>query len=252
MRKLLLILSTIATLPLSAQEVRPARVIKKPEEKKSELFAPAPTPRPGLMERIFGRPENAKAKPTPTPTPTPAPAVKPKAKITKPKAKAPAPRVDETPEPAVIAKPLKPAKPVEAENPAAPAETPVVPPTETEPPKPAPNPKTDEPEKPIETPKPATTKGKGKNTTAKTPPANKPDLSNLDEAGKYQAVKALALADEKVLALKTKADSAIDANEAKEASLEYNRALFKKIRALEPSLDAYVDRLEQAVIKRVK
>ena len=249
MRKLLLILSTIATLPLSAQEVRPARVIKKPEEKKSELFAPRPTPRPGLMERIFGAPVT---KPAPTPPPTPAPAVKATAKITKPKPKARAPRVDETPEPAVIAKPLKPAKPVEAENPVAPTETPVVPPTETEPPKPAPDPKTDEPEKPIETPKPPTTKGKGKNTTVKTPPSNKPDLSNLDEAGKYQAVKALALADEKVLALKTKADSAIDANEAKEASLEYNRALFKKIRALEPSLDAYVDRLEQAVIKRVK
>ena len=251
MRKLLLILSTIATLPLSAQEVRPARVIKKPEEKKSELFAPAPQPRRGIMDRLFGAPP-AKPTPSPTPTPTPAPAVKSKAKTTKPKAKAPALREDETPEPAVIAKPVKPAKPAEAETPAVPAETPVVPPTETEPPKATPDPKADEPAKPAETPKPPTTKGKGKNTAVKTAPSNKPDLSNLDEAGKYQAVKALALADEKVLALKAKADSTIDANEAKEASLEYNRALFKKIRVLEPSLDAYVDRLEQAVIKRVK
>ena len=172
--------------------------------------------------------------------------MKQKPKTTKPKPKAPAPREDLAPEPAVIAKPLKPAKPADAENPVAPAETPVVPPTETQPPK------TDESPKPAETPKPTTTKGKGKSTTAKTAPANKPDLSTLDEAGKYQAVKALALADEKVLALKSKADSTIDATEAKEASLEYNRALFKKIRVLEPSLDAYVDRLEQAVIKRVK
>ena len=95
-----------------------------------------------------------------------------------------------------------------------------------------------------------------KGTKGKKPvkPANpdKPDLSSLDETARYQAVKATALKDEAIQSLKTKADSTIDANEAKEASIAYNRALFKKIRALEPSLDAYVDRLEQAVLKRVK
>lgn len=103
-------------------------------------------------------------------------------------------------------------------------------------------------ETPAEKPKPA----KGK--PAKPVPAKpaKPDFSGLDEAAKYKAVKELALKEQAVIDLKAKADSTIDEADAKRASLEYNRVLFRKIREIEPSLDAYVDKLEQAVLKRVK
>ncbi len=249
MRKLLLILFTVATLPLSAQEARPARVIKKTEVKKPEIFAPAPEPRKGLMERLFGRPSVPAAKPTPAPTPTPAP-VKQKPKLAKPRPKPPVTpdtETTETPAPAAAVKPTETAPPPPPPAPETPGSTPPPPPPATgETPAPAETPK------PVETPPAPPVKGtKGKKPVK---PANpdKPDLSSLDETARYQAVKATALKDEAIQSLKSKADSTIDANEAKEASIAYNRALFKKIRALEPSLDAYVERLEQAVLKRVK
>lgn len=241
MRTLLVILFTTITLPLSAQEARTARVIKKPET----AVAPTSEPKPGFFDRLW-------RKPTPAPTPTPAPVEQPKPKPRKPK---PKPVVVEGEEPPVVVE--QPAKPAKIAPPDA---KPVEPPATTEPPKPVEAPVVSEPPKPapaeatpppvVEPVKPKA--GKGKPVPAKIAQPEKPDLSKLDEPARYQAAKEIALKDEALLALKTKADSTIDADEAKRASLAYNRALFRKIRDTEPSLDAYVDRLEQAVLKRLK
>ncbi len=241
MRTLLVILFTTITLPLSAQEARTARVIKKPET----AVAPTSEPKPGFFDRLW-------RKPTPAPTPTPAPVEQPKPKPRKPK---PKPVVVEGEEPPVVVE--QPAKPAKIAPPDA---KPVEPPATTEPPKPVEAPVVSEPPKPapVETtpPPPAETAkpkaGKGKPVPAKVAQADKPDLSKLDEPARYQAAKEIALKDEALLALKTKADSTTADDEAKRASLAYNRALFRKIRDTEPSLDAYVDRLEQAVLKRLK
>ncbi len=257
MRTLLVILFTAITLPLSAQEARTARVIKKPE-----VAVPTPEPKPGLFDRLW-------RKSTPVPVPTPAPVEQPKPKP-KPRPKAQPAPVEGAEPPAVVEQPPKPAKiatpdakpvepPATTEKPK-PVEAPVV----SEPPKPAEAPVVSEPPKPVEKPAtadatpppPAETAkpkaGKGKPVPAKIAQPEKPDLSKLDEPARYQAAKEIALKDEALLALKTKADSTTDTDEAKRASLAYNRALFRKIRDTEPSLDAYVDRLEQAVLKRLK
>jgi outer membrane biosynthesis protein TonB len=226
MRKLLVIFYIFVTLPLFAQEVRTARVIKKAESAEKPSATPTPAPRRSIIDRFF-----TKEKPTPTPTPkvsaTPTP--KPKqAKVAKPKPKQPAKPAEEAETEAP--KPAEPAaeKPVAVEG--KPEEKPA--------------------DKPAETAKPA----KGGKTKPAAVPAKpeKPDFSGLDDAAKYKAVKDLALKEQVIIDLKAKADTTIDAEDAKQATLAYNRALFRKIREIEPSLDAYVDKLEQAVLKRVK
>ncbi len=224
MRKLIVTLFVTTALPLFAQVAKPARVLKKPEPTEATA-PPTPAPRRSILDRLFNNP-----KPTPEPTPTPAPP-KPKPRPFKPKA-------TETPEETPAEKPIE-----------QPAKPPVEPTTEKPaPPVPAP------PEPAAEAPKLA--KGKSPKPVAvkmaKPDKPDKPDLSNLDEPAKFKAVKALALQDSALLELRGKADSTLDADDAKRASLEYNRALFRKIREIEPSLNTYVDRLEQAVLKRVK
>lgn len=241
MRTLLVILFTAITLPLSAQEARTARVIKKPE-----AVAPTPEPKPGFFDRLW-------RKSTPVPTPTPAPVEQPKPRP-RPKPKAKPVVVEGEEPPAVVEQPAKPAKiaPPDAKPAEAPTVTEPPKPVEApaEPPKPAEKPAETTPPPPAEVIKPKA--GKGKPVPAKIAQPEKPDLSKLDEPARYQAAKEIALKDEALLTLKTKADSTTDTDEAKRASLAYNRALFRKIRDTEPSLDAYVDRLEQAVLKRMK
>jgi hypothetical protein len=215
MRKLLVILFITATLPAFAQTTPAPRGGKKPVEATA-----TPEPKKSFLGRIFGKP-TVKATPTPTPSPTPA---KPKPKIVKPKPtptpappETPATDTPQTPEPVAV-------QPVPAQ------------PENTKPAKPD--------KKPVAVPPKIA-------TTAKTKP-EKPDVSALDDTAKYQAIKQVAAQDPEIVELRSKADSAIDEAEAKKTSIAYNRALFQKIRALEPSLDAYVDKLEQAVLKRLK
>ncbi len=183
--------------------------------KKPAEATPTPEPKKSFLGRIFGKP-TIKATPTPEPTPTPA---KPKPRIQKPKP---------TPTPAPAANPS-------TETPPTPDPV-AVQPEIAKPPKPE--------KKPVAVPPKIA-------TTAK-PKPEKPDVSNLDEPAKYQVFKQLAAQEPEIIELRNKADTAIDEAEAKKTSIAYNRALFQKIRALEPSLDAYVDRLEQAVLKRLK
>lgn len=81
--------------------------------------------------------------------------------------------------------------------------------------------------------------------------SKKPELAGLDDAAKFKAVKSTALEDADIKALKTKADTTVDEAEAHRTSIEYNKALFRKIRSIEPSLGAYVESVEQAMMKRL-
>jgi hypothetical protein len=230
MRKLLVILFISISLPAFAQTAPKPRVIAKPAQP-----TPTPAPKKTLFGRVFGKPE-----PTPAPTPEPKATPKPKPKVAKPK-----PRATE------VAPSTQPDSEAPAEKP--PGDTPPTP--EPAPAQPEGNtpPKTEATAtKPESTPPAAEAPKIAKGVKTKPEKPAKPDLSNLDEAGKYQAIKELAAKDPAIVELRTKADSTIDEADAKRASLAYNRALFQKIRALEPSLDAYVDRLEQAVLKRLK
>lgn len=89
--------------------------------------------------------------------------------------------------------------------------------------------------------------GKG----SRKPAPAKPNLAGLDDAAKFKAVKSTALEDAEIKALKIKAETTVDEAEAHTASVEYNKALFRKIRSIEPSLGNYVETVEQAMMKRL-
>jgi len=74
-----------------------------------------------------------------------------------------------------------------------------------------------------------------------------------DEAkmkARYREVKAAALNDKEIKALQDKADSASDQDQVA-ASKAYYKALFKKIRALDPTLSDHVDRMEKAMMRKL-
>lgn len=125
-----------------------------------------------------------------------------------------------------------------------PKETPAPTPAPTTP-KPVVKPTRPRPPKPPETQDPQTVSTK----PAKPPKTTEPAV--LDDATKYKNARKVALEDEQIQELKSKADSALDEDEAHRASIAYNRALFRKIRQVEPSIDGYVDQLESAMMKRL-
>jgi hypothetical protein len=55
-----------------------------------------------------------------------------------------------------------------------------------------------------------------------------------------------------IAALKEKANSALSGSEVRTASLTYNRALFRKMRELDPSNSAFIRTMEAAMLKRVE
>jgi len=114
-------------------------------------------------------------------------------------------------------------------------------------------PKREEVEKPSTEEKPAVTVAVAKPAPSKkkAAPAPKTDLAGLDDATKFKLVRAKAMEDPQLKELKVKADSELDEAEAQKAGAAYNRALFRKIREIEPSLDGYVDRVEGAMSKRL-
>ncbi len=233
MRLPLVVFVIFAATPLLGQQ--PAAAKKTDSAPKPKIVAPAPTPEPkrGVMSRIFGK----KPTPTPTPAPTPQPVVKPKAK--------PRPKPKATP------------APVEGTTPApAPGETPT---PESETPKPeAPKPEAGTPPAEADPAKPPaeTTEGEQPKTTGKPgkpPKGTKPQPPEpvLDDATKYTNARTKAVEDAQIKELKNKADSAIAEDEAHRASVAYNKALFRKIRQLDPSLEGYVEKLEDAMMKRL-
>ena len=81
--------------------------------------------------------------------------------------------------------------------------------------------------------------------------AGKIDLSGMDDAAKFKAVKEKAMEDPEVKDLKSPADSEVDEAEAHKALTAYNHALFRKIRDIEPSLGDYSEKVEKAMNRRL-
>lgn len=216
MRKSLVLAVVITALacPAGAQTANE----RIPKAKPVERPATDAEKKPGFFKRVFG-------KNTPEPTPTPVPAAKPTPR--------PKPRIRTTPTPTPDPAPdsTTPPEPAPASTPPAPQPDPAAKPANI-PPEPKPKPA-----------KPATPEKPAK--------PEKPDYSGMSDREKYQTVRKLAQEDARVKTLAAKAESELSASAAASAAAEYNRALFQKIRQLEPSLDAYVDGVEAAMTKRL-
>ena len=141
----------------------------------------------------------------------------------------------------------------------APAPAPVVKRT----PRPKPKPTQDTPSEPVKkmTPKippagtlpgvSATVKPKtGKGSAKKGTPATAA-MNAGDDATKFRAAKAHAMEDAHIKDLKSKADGEVNEAEAHKALLNYNRALFQKIREVDPSVSDYSGKVEQSMTKRI-
>jgi hypothetical protein len=81
-------------------------------------------------------------------------------------------------------------------------------------------------------------------------PLSVEDQEAKDKA-RYHEIKAQALEDKEIKALKEKADNATSDDAEHEAELQYNKALFRKLRAMDPSISDYIDRMEKATMKRI-
>ena len=114
-------------------------------------------------------------------------------------------------------------------------------------------PKTDQAESTKVAPLPVP-KGRGakvRSVGKKTDSAGKIDFSGMDDAAKFKAVKDRAMEDPEMKELKSKADSEVDETEAHKALAAYNRALFRKIREIEPSLGDYSAKVEASMTRRL-
>ena len=89
------------------------------------------------------------------------------------------------------------------------------------------------------------------------PEAEKPSKPVESEADQdkdvethYREIKAVALDDKEVKALKEKFDAASDADQAA-TEKAYYKALFKKMRTLDPTLTDHIDRMEKAMMRKI-
>jgi hypothetical protein len=100
------------------------------------------------------------------------------------------------------------------------------------------------------TPAPGPRPKPAKSTSKKgTPPAA--DSTGADDATKFKAAKSLAQDDPHLKELKSKADGEVNEAEAHKALVNYNRALFQKIREIDPSVSDYAGKVEQSMTKRI-
>lgn len=190
----------------------------------SPVAAPSPTPsQHWSIRHLFGRHEKA---PAPTPTPSPTPAVK-------------------------IHKKHKRAAAAET------APTSVPPPDEAQP---APSPAEPGPE-PSATPEPKP-RHKASGITSQVPfvpgpservhpPAStkSPVATAAEQTQRFQEVKTKALADKKVQELQEKADNATG-DESRPALRQYYKALYSRMREIDPTLRERIQRTEAASLRR--
>ncbi len=82
-----------------------------------------------------------------------------------------------------------------------------------------------------------------------------PSTDNADaeaiEKQNYDQAKAKAIADPKIQELRGKADLAPSEGESRKALREYNKAMFKRMKEIDPSIKEHVDRMEAAVMSRL-
>ena len=77
------------------------------------------------------------------------------------------------------------------------------------------------------------------------------DTAGLDDATRFKNAKAKAQEDAHIKDLRSKADGEVNESEAHKALVNYNRALFQKIREVDPSVSDYAGKVEQAMTKRL-
>ena len=75
---------------------------------------------------------------------------------------------------------------------------------------------------------------------------------DAQEKVRYNETRTKALADPNVLKLQEKADSAMGEEEQKTASKAYYKALYAKMRSLDPTLKEHIDRTEAATLRRIE
>jgi hypothetical protein len=88
-------------------------------------------------------------------------------------------------------------------------------------------------------------------STTKKGTANAGVSTGADDVAKFRAAKAQAQEDPKIKELKSRADSELNETDAHKALLNYNRALFQKIREVDPSVSDYSGKVEQSMTKRL-
>ena len=215
----------------TAAEAVPAKRAPAPVRRAIGKATPVPvaTPvpkKPGFWERVFG-----KKKPTPAPaTPTPAPVIKKKI-VPKVRAKKPKPAVTQTENRTTGSERIANVEPARTGDES-------TPPTGNE-----------------EKVKPSTPKsGKGKTTAQRSqdfPPATDNADAEIVEKQKYDQAKAKAVADPKVQELRGKADLASSEDESRKALREYNKAMFRRMKEIDPSIKDHINRMETAVMSRL-
>lgn len=98
-------------------------------------------------------------------------------------------------------------------------------------------------------------KGRKGTKNAATSLQNKPDTEEGDpeeiEKKHYDLAKAKAMEMPEILALKEKADNASTDEESRRALRIFNKALFNKVRQLDPTIKDRADRVEAALMKRL-
>lgn len=87
------------------------------------------------------------------------------------------------------------------------------------------------------------------------PVSNTPEPISLEDQeakdrARFHELKAQALQDPGLKTLKDKADNAAG-DATRDAEKAYDKALFKKVREMDPSISDYLDRLEAATMKRL-
>lgn len=211
----------------------PGRVVKSAAKSTPMPVAtplPIATPKPNFWQRLFS-PRKTRMVPVDKsgkPEAEPAPKAKSKAKRTTEKP-------DKTAKPKTRTEPDEKPKP-EPEKPRA---TPEPRPRTT----PAPKPAT------AATPKPKPAATTPKATPAPAPAADA-DVETV-ERYKFTEAKRKALEDPAIQDLKLKADTAPSETEARKALRSYNKALFQKMKKIDPSIGDRIDATEAAILKRL-
>ena len=102
------------------------------------------------------------------------------------------------------------------------------------------------------TPKPPTPKtGKTAQRAQDFPPSTDNADAEVVEKQKYEQAKAKAVADPKLQELRGKADLAANEDESRKALRVYNKAMFKRMKEIDPSIKDHVERMEAAVMSRL-
>ncbi len=188
----------------------------------------ASTPKPGLWKRMFGRdkgtePVTKPGKEEPAATPKSKAKAKPAEKTSTPKLSTPEP--EEKPK----------------MQPDEPKATPV--------PKATPQPKATPTPKPAATPKSNPAVAPSKATPAPAPTAGADE--ETVERYKFAEAKRKALEDSALQDLKLKADTTPSEADARKALRTYNKALFQKMKKIDPSISERIDATEAAILKRL-